>query len=279
LAVPLLCTMMIGWLQWHVVKDMKKSRDVGRAIRNVQLSLGIFRYSLSDAESSQFRYILTHNEVNVGLYQALLKGAKRQFALLRVLTADNDQQQKYLDQIEPLLTTKAELADQSVAMEESGNHAGALEIITSEAGRQRMLAIESTIENMQSVEADILRARQNIYSHNLKIASILSVASMVVTVGCIGGILLLLRRLALVQTEVTLGALTERLKYEDGRLTIEEYLRKRHQALATHGKAQIEAEKLLGKLEQRRPRSATGRVKVPVAGSSPVSQENPPPSP
>ncbi len=278
LAVPILCTIMIGWLQWHVVTDMLTSRDLGRAIRKAQLALGEFRYSLSDAESCQFRYILTHNEANVDLYQKLIEEAKSQFAALRSLTADNEIQQKFLDQIEPRLKTKCDLADQSLAMERSGNHAGALEIITSEAGRQNMLEIEAAVENMQKVEVEILTARQNIYSHNLKVSSSLSVASMAVSLGCIGAILLLLRRLARVQTEVTLGALTERLKYEDGKLTIEEYLRQRHQALATHGAAQIEAERLLGKLGQRGPRSATGRVKL-SAPSATVSGENPPSRP
>jgi hypothetical protein len=51
------------------------------------------------------------------------------------------------------------------------------------------------------------------------------------------------------------------ISYEDGTLTIEDYLRRRAEALATHGKAQIEAERLLSQIERRKARNATKRVK------------------
>ncbi len=63
---------------------------------------------------------------------------------------------------------------------------------------------------------------------------------------------MLLRRLAHLQSLVTLTALTEMIEYEGGAITIEEFLKRRHQALALHGQAQIEAERILGLLEKRK---------------------------
>ena len=283
-AVPLLCTLLIGWLQWHVVSDMLKSRDIGRRIRDVQLALGVFRYSLSDAESCQFRYILTHNDANLSLYRSLMVDAKNQFTNLRMLTADDALQQNNLDQMEPLVKAKEQAAEQSLSMEQGGNHAGALQIVSAETNRQNMLDIESVVENMQKVEFETLRARQNIYSHNLKITSALSVASMAISLGCIVLILSVLRRLARAQTVVTLEALREMIKYQDGKMTIEEYLQRRHEALSTHGEAQIEAEKILSQLERSKRRSATQRVSTTGTSggggsSTAVSEENPPSRP
>jgi hypothetical protein len=218
----------------------------------------------------------------VGLYHTLMEEAQGEFLNLRKLTTDSDLQQKCLDQIEPLLKAKEQMTDQSLMMEQSGNHAGALQIVSAEESRQNMLDIEALVENMQKVESEILRARQAIYSHKFKVASALSVGSMAISLGCIVVILSLLRRLARSQSAVTLDALREMIKFEDGKMSIEEYLRRRHQALAQYGEAQIEAEKLLSQLERGKRRSATQRVQtVPAEGgaSTAVSEENRPPRP
>jgi CHASE3 domain sensor protein len=251
LAVPLLCTLLIGWLQWHSVSDMLKTRELVRHTRAVQLALGVFRYSLSDAESCQFRYILTDNDVNLKLYNKLLASASDQFKLLRSLTSDNAAQQKELDRIEPLLSEKVRVTAQSLALEQSGDRAGALRLAGAEESRLNMLEIENDVEDMQATEAKLLFLRQNIYQHNFKVAGLLSVMSMTLSLCFIIGILLLLRRLAQLQSFVTLCALTEMIEYEGGMMTIEEYLKRRHQALATHGAAQVEAERILGLLKKR----------------------------
>ncbi len=115
-----------------------------------------------------------------------------------------------------------------------------------------MLAIERLVESMQGVASQLLVERQNFYQTNFTIASVLSVASMALCLACVFAILFLLRRLAHLQTSVTLGALSEMIEYQDGTLSIEEYLKRRHDALMIHGEAQIEAERLLGLLEHRK---------------------------
>ena len=240
---------------------MLTGRILGRQIRTSQVALGVFRYSLSDAESCQFRYILTHNSGDLDLYRKLIAQANDQFAQLRQLTAGNDYQQKYLDQVEGLLKAKEDTTEQSFTLEQSGNHAGALQIISSDAGRQNMLEIESAVDNMQKVASELVLERQNASSHTLKVTCAVSVAGLAVNLACIAGILLLIRRLQQSQASVTLDALREMIHYEDGSMSIEEYLRRRSEALATHGKAQIEAEKLLSQIERRKARAATQRVR------------------
>ena len=256
LIVPLFSLLLIGWLQWQSVSDMLNTRQINRQSRTVQLGLGIFRYSLSDAESCQFRYILAHNPADLVLYSKLLTQATDQFKLIRSLTSNLPLQQKYLDQIEPLLNEKIRVTQQSLDMEKSGDHAGALKIVGSEESRANMLAIEGALDNMQIVQYQTLLLGQNTYQHDFKFNAALSLAGSALSLGFIVAIILLLRRLAQLQSFVTLCALTEMIEYEGGLITIEEYLKRRHQALATHGQAQIEAERILGLLERRKIRDA-----------------------
>ncbi len=258
--MPLLCTLVIGWLQWHAVIEMVNGRIIGRQLRSGQVALGVFRYSLSDAESCQFRYILTHDPEDLALYGKLIDQTAAQFTQLRQLTAGNDLQQKNLDLIEPLLKTKEAAADQSFALEQKGDHAGAMQIITSDSSRQIMLNIEKVLEDMQSVQVQLILQRQYAYSATLKMTAAASVAGLAINLACIAAILLFMRRLQHLQSAVTLDALRELVNYEDGKLSIEEYLSRRAAALSVHGHAQIEAEKLLSQIERRKSHRATQRV-------------------
>jgi CHASE3 domain sensor protein len=260
LIVPFICTVIVGLFQWHSVSEMVNGRVIGRQLRNVQVDLGIFRYSLSDAESCQFRYILTHDADDLALYRKLIGQSNDTFARLRSQTATNDIQQKFLDQIEPLLRAKEDNADKSFANESSGKHAEALQLISSDDFRQRMLKIEDLVENMQIVQVQLVLQRQSAYSHTLKVTALASVAGLAVNLGCIAAVLLLIRRMQSLQTSVIRDALRELVNYEEGKLTIEEYLSRRAAALSAHGQAQIEAEKLLSQLERRKNTRATQRV-------------------
>jgi CHASE3 domain sensor protein len=268
LIVPFVCTLLVGCLQWQAVTVMINGRTLGRQYRNTQVALGVFRYSLSDAESAQFRYILTHTPGDIDRYRRLITQANDQFQLLRSLTAGNDLQASYLGQIEPLLKVKEANAELSFNRENAGDHAGALQIISSDDCRQRMLTIETAVDGMEAVAAQFVLQRQSISTRNLNVTAAASVCGLAINLVCIASILLLIRRLQRVQSTVTLDALREMINYEDGKLTIEEYLSRRATALSAHGKAQIEAERLIGQLERRKARRATVRV-TPVQAPPP----------
>lgn len=257
LAVPLVCLFVIAWLQWQSVSDMLKTRQIVRQNRTVQLALGVFRYSLSDAESCQFRYILTKNPVNLDLYHKLLKDANDQIDMIHSLTSGNPLQVNYLAHLEPLLASKMKDMDASLTLEQNGNHAGALQTISAESNRVTMLDIETTVENMQVVETQTLLVGQNKYQHDFKLNAALSLAGMLLSLFFVCGIILLLRQLSHLQSMVTLSALTHMIEYEGGQIPIEEYLKRRHEALTAHGQAQIEAERLLGLLEKRKTNPAS----------------------
>ena len=252
LAVPFFCTLAIGLLQWHAVGDMVKTRLIVRHTRDAQVALGIFRYSLSDAESCQFRYILSHNQADIDLYRKLMSDVDNQLAILDTHSPQNSPQRYYLEKIQPLVAEKKKRTEQSFQMAQNGDQAGAMAIISSGGSRENMLAIEKGVEDFQGIELGLLATWQNIYQHNFQIASVVSVLSVALCFGFIIAILLLLRSLARMQSAVTLSALKELIDYEGGTITIEEFLKRRHEALMTHGPAQIEAERLLGLVERRK---------------------------
>jgi len=258
LVIPVLCLFLIGWFQWQSVSDMLTTRSINRESRNVQLALATFRYSLSDAESCQYRVLLSDNDAeNLALYRKYIDAANTQLNFIRSSTADNPLQQKFVASIDQPLHDKIQAMDRVLALEKAGDHAGALKLASQGESGKNMIAIEKAVEDLQSSEVQELVQGQNHYQHDFKFNALLSLVSLGLSLFFIMGIILLLRRLAHLQSVVTLTALTEMIQYEGGNITIEEYLKRRHQALALHGQAQIEAERILGLLEKRRPKAVT----------------------
>jgi CHASE3 domain sensor protein len=252
--VFLLFTLIIGWLQWSTINDMINLRQLVHLNHAVQFSLENFHSTLSDAESYQLRYIITHNDVNLGTYQKLKAESSDQFNALKAYTQDNALQQKYIEQIEPLLKQKYDVMDQTIALTQKGDYEGAVAVVKSDLGRISMEGIEQNVKTMEFIESQTLYQRQDIYHNNFKLNAVLSALMLVFSFAFIFALLYLMRQLEQLQSIVTLCALTEMIEYEGGTITIEEYVRRRHQALVTHGNAQVEAERLLGLLGKIKPK-------------------------
>lgn len=248
--VPLVLTSLVGWLICKSVDDMLSSRVLARHSRQVQAALADFSLALVRAESAQRGYILTHNEAYLEPYHKAIDSAFVQYKILRLLTADNALQQQQLDTLEPLLNAKARLMSQNISMEISGDHAGAVQLVVTDVGRKTMVDIMAAVDFMKTVEVNVLFQRQSMYQHNFKLNTLATGMDMVFILVFMIIILWLIRKLQRLQEAVTFCALTEMIEYEGGLLTIEEYLRRRKDALAKHGLAQIEAERLLGMLDK-----------------------------
>lgn len=250
--VPLIFTTVIGWLIYKSVNDMLYSRDWARHSRSVQFALADFNCSLVTAESDQRGYLLSHNEVFLEPYHKAIDSTFAQFKILRSLTADNALQQHQLDIIEPLLNTKGRMMAQTISLEAGGDHVGALQLVNTDIGRKSMADIVSSIDYMKLVEGALLFQRQSLYQHNFKLNNLLAVVTLLFCIGFITTILLMLRQLQRLQSVVTLCALTEMIEYEGGLLTVEEYLKRRQEALTNYGLAQVEAERILGMLDKQK---------------------------
>ncbi len=250
--VPLIFTAIIGWFIYKSVDDMLRNRDLARHSRSIQFALADFNCALVTAESNQRGYLLTHNDAFLEPYHIAIDSTFAQFKTLRLLTANNALQQHQLDIVEPLLNIKGQLMAQIISLEAKGDHAGALQFVNSDIGRKATTDIVAAIEYMKLVEASLLFQHQSLYQHNFKLNNLVTAISVLFCIGFITAILLMLRQLQHLQSVVTLCALTEMIEYEGGLLTVEDYLKRRQEALTTYGLAQVEAERILGMLDKQK---------------------------
>jgi len=203
LSVSLLVTLLVAWSQWQTVTDMLNTRDWVRHSRTVQAALEYFRYCISTAESNQRGYLLTHNEVYLDNYRKSLALDSDQFKLLRTLTAGDPDQQKNLDRLEGFLNEKFRVMAQTISLEQSGDHAGALAVVGTGNGDKSMDGIIATVQTMQDNESNFVQQRQDIYHGKFDFNNRLSNLLLIFCLGFIVTILALVRRIEKLQEIIT----------------------------------------------------------------------------
>ena len=258
MSVPTLLLLLVGGLQWKSGNDFRISREAVTHTRIVLLDLDSLLSSVIDAETGQRGYLLVHNERYLEPYNHSLVFSHDQIQTLRQLTSDNPEQQRNLDRLEPLIKAKFDELAQTITLEQRGDHAGALQIVSSNSGKNTMDEIRSTVRVMQDGETSLFQQREDDYQRNSQINSELSVLLIALSLGCIVAIVFyfLVHRLERMQEMITICAWSKLIEFEGEWISLEEYLSRRFHTRVTHGIAQVEAEKMLKLLDYEKLKKA-----------------------
>ena len=256
ISVPVILLLVVDWLQWQSVNDYRTAREWVAHTRIVLFDLEAFLSCVNNAETGQRGYLLTHKESYLEPYEQAISRRVDLLHTLRQLTSDNPQQQKNIDLLEPLVNAKfAELA-QTVALERAGDHAGALDIVMNDFGKNTMDQIRVLVGGMHDMERGFLQQREEAYQQTARSNSELSGLVITIGIGFALAIFFLLRRLEQMQEMIKICAWSKLIEYEGEWMSIEEYLTRRFKLQVTHGMSDVEAKKMLKLLEKERHQEA-----------------------
>src|SRR5450432_2435290 len=101
----------------------------------VQLQLNLLLSELKDAETGQRGFLLTGLESCLEPYNLARTALLAELATLRRLTADNPDQQRYLDTLEPTVTQKLDELAQTIALKRAEKADAAIAIVRSGRGK------------------------------------------------------------------------------------------------------------------------------------------------
>ena len=256
ISIPALLLILVDWLQWQSVHEYRDARDWVSHTRAVMFDLESFLSCMNDAETGQRGYLLTHKESYLEPYERAITRSPNLLQSLRQMTSDNPVQQKNLDRLEPLVNAKFVELTQTVALEESGDHDGAIKIVMNDFGKNTMDQIRAILGDMHTIERNLLQQREEAYQQSSHKNSALS--GLVITIGFsfIIVVFFLLRRLEQMQEMVKICAWSKLIEYEGEWLTIEDYLKRRFKAQVTHGMSDVEAKKMLKLLKKEKHQEA-----------------------
>jgi CHASE3 domain sensor protein len=257
LSVPILLIVTVGWLQWGSERNFRRAQDWIDHSHIVQINLEAFLSTMKDAETGQRGYLLTHRDSYLEPYRTALTQAPAQLETLQSLVAQNDGPgQRDVATLGPLMQAKLTELGQTVALEKNGDHAGALQIVLTDAGKETMDRIREMVGRMRANETALLAQREDFYRKEASLNFWLSNSVVVLGLLFVVAIFFLLRRLENLQTMVTICAWSKMIAHEGQWLSIEEYLAQGLHMRVTHGISKVEADRMLKLLEEEKAGSS-----------------------
>jgi signal transduction histidine kinase len=115
--------------------------------------------ALSDAETGSRGYVITGDARYLTPYQKSRAEVASLIDELQRLTADNPRQQHRLLRLETLVVRKFGVMEQTVALRESGDHAGAVQLVRSGRGLAAMDSVRQLVHSIDAEETGLLAAR------------------------------------------------------------------------------------------------------------------------
>ncbi|MBL8797246.1 MAG: PAS domain S-box protein [Planctomycetia bacterium] len=142
--------------------SLRRSLDDARQVKHTHEVLEAIQETLSqlkDVETGQRGYVITGDDEYLEPYRAARHSLDANLARLRQLTVDNTGQQRRLDELEPLIARRLQLAHAAVETRRNHGFEAARDLIRGDAGRQAMEAVRKLVGAMADEERALLAIR------------------------------------------------------------------------------------------------------------------------
>jgi PAS domain S-box-containing protein len=161
-ALTLIISLSLALFSYRNLMDTRDANRWEKHTYLVILELDNLLSSMKDAESGQRGFVITGNGKYLEPYYAALAAVERHLNALRSLTRDNQDQQRRLARIEPLIRTKLRLLEGTVTLRFREGFQSARDRVMTDAGKETMDAIRREIELAVRAEQQLLRNRSSV---------------------------------------------------------------------------------------------------------------------
>jgi methyl-accepting chemotaxis protein len=114
---------------------------------------------LKNAETGQRGYVITGDETFLEPYQAGIDNLHTVVKELRELTADNANQQKRIDEAEPLIAAKLAELKRTIDLRKKGNFEDAAKVVRGGEGKKILDDLRGVLDQMDGEERELLKQR------------------------------------------------------------------------------------------------------------------------
>lgn len=157
LALSILIT--IGVVSFNSTTKLIDSSDWVSHTHSVLNQLDGLVASMKDGETGQRGFVLTGEQRYLEPYQGASQTAEQTLKDLRRLTADNPNQQRRLDALEPLVASKFAELKETIALRETKGFDAALRVVLTDKGKITMDTIRKVVGEMETEENQLLQQR------------------------------------------------------------------------------------------------------------------------
>jgi diguanylate cyclase (GGDEF)-like protein/PAS domain S-box-containing protein len=148
--------------------------EVAQANKLVQ-ELQLLLSELKDTETGQRGYLLTGEQAYLAPYDAGIQGTKQELQNLKLLIGNSPSQQKRLNALEPLITSKLAELNTTIRLRQRKGFASAVKVMRTNKGKKDMDAIRVVIQDMENEARQMLKQQEAIALNKTQaIANIIS---------------------------------------------------------------------------------------------------------
>ena len=158
-ALALVILIVIGAVSYQSTTGFIASAESVTHTHQVLQKLEALLSRLKDAETGQRGYLLTGEERYLQPYNGSLEAVDSLLKEIRKLTADNANQQRRLDALEPLNASKFAELKETIDLRKSKGPEAALQVVQSDKGKKTMDDIRKIVGEMKDEENDLLKKR------------------------------------------------------------------------------------------------------------------------
>lgn len=156
-------TVLIGMFSLHAMRVADERREAERwhvHTLEVLLVAGELRTATFEVLRGERGYLLTRNPAFLAPFETGRREAPRLLDRLQSITRDNPGQTRRLELIRQRLRTYLAVLDRTVAHEQRGDHALALEVVRQGRGKAEFERLQSVIDDLESEERRLLIVRR-----------------------------------------------------------------------------------------------------------------------
>ena len=152
LAVVIGTTMWLGFAYRQETAAVQHTLEVEKQLSQVLTTV-------QEAETSNRGFLLTGNEIYLQDYHRAATQIGGKLDDLRTLIADNSRQQRSLASLRPVIQSRFERLQEGIELRRTQGLEPAVRHIQGNKGYELMLLVRTGIDQLQKVEADLLRER------------------------------------------------------------------------------------------------------------------------
>ncbi len=158
-ALSLAFLSIIGAVSFQSVAKLIETAALVAHTDEVRFEITSLLSQLQDIETGARGYVLTGEESYLEPYQGALGHLQDRLLAIRKLTADNPNQQRRLDSLEPLIAQKLEEMKHIIELRRTKGFEAARQEILTGRGKRAMDDIRKTSSEMDREESDLLKQR------------------------------------------------------------------------------------------------------------------------
>ena len=158
-ALSFLLLLGIGFVAYRSLNSLTTTSHLVAHTHEVLEHIAEMLSLLKDAETAQRGYVITGDDTFLEPYHAALDGLPKVIKELRELTADNANQQKWIDAAEPLIAAKLEELKRTIEMRRKAGFEPTAKVVAGGEGKKIMDNLRQAAEQMNHEERDLLKQR------------------------------------------------------------------------------------------------------------------------